>query len=164
MKLQSLKDLFHHELKDLYSAEGQIIDALPRMIENASNEDLKAALQDHLDRTREHRERIEKIGNELDLKPGGHKCRGMEGLIQEGKDLLNEQTEKNVLDAAIIGVAQRVEHYEMAAYGTARTYAAKLGFHDVADELQKTLDEEGEADRLLSRLAERSINFEALVT
>lgn len=164
MKLETLKDLFHHELKDLYSAEKQIIDALPKMIEGASNADLKTALRDHLELTREHLARIEDVCEELDLKPGGHKCKGMEGLIEEGSELLKEKTEKNVLDAGIIGAAQRVEHYEMAAYGTARTHAAKLGFHDVADKLQGTLDEEGEADRLLSRLAERSINFEALVT
>ena len=164
MKLETLKDLFHHELKDLYSAEKQIIDALPKMIEGASNAELKTALEDHLEVTREHLARIEDIAEQLDLKPGGHKCKGMEGVIEEGSELLEEDAEKNVRDAGIIGAAQRVEHYEMAAYGTARTHAAKLGFHDVAEELQKTLDEEGEADRLLSRLAERSINFEALVT
>lgn len=167
MKLMTLKDLFHHELKDLYSAESQIEKALPKMIDAATDRELQTALSDHLKVTREQKKRIEKISEDLDFSPRGHKCRGMEGLIEEGSDLLKKNSDEidaNVRDAGIIAAAQRIEHYEMAGYGTARTFAEKLGLHDVADVLQKTLDEEGEADRLLSRIAERSLNFEAMAT
>lgn len=167
MKLMNLTDLFHHELKDLYSAEGQIEKALPKMIDKTSDEELRQALSDHLKQTREQKKRIEKICEDLDCSPRGHKCKGMEGLIEEGSDLLKknkDEIDPHVRDAGIIAAAQRIEHYEMAGYGTARTMAEKLGLHDAADMLQKTLDEEGEADRLLSRIAERSLNFEAMVS
>lgn len=165
MKLKTLEDLLHHELKDLYSAEGQLEKALPKMIDAANDKELQNVLSDHLKITRRHRKTIEKIADGLGFGPGGHKCKGMEGLIKEGDDLIkNPDIDPQVLDAAIIASAQRVEHYEMAGYGVARTYASKLGHHDVADDLQKILEEEGEADRTLTRLAERKINFEAMTT
>jgi len=163
MKIETLKDLFHHELKDLWSAEDQITRALPKMIDAASDKELLTALSEHLKATREHRRRIEAICEEQGWGPRGHKCVGMEGLIKESEDLLKDDLPTEVRDAAIIGAAQRVEHYEIAAYGTARTYAEKLGLTSAADRLQTTLEEEGEADRLMTRLAERRINFEAMV-
>lgn len=162
MKIETLKDLFHHELKDLWSAEDQLTTALPKMIDAASDKELQKALSDHLSVTRTQKKRIEAICDEMGWGPRGHRCKGMAGLIEEGSDYLDDELPANVRDVAIIGAAQRVEHYEMAAYGTARTHAEKLGLHDAAEELQKTLEEEGEADRALTRLAERSLNFEAM--
>jgi len=162
MKIETLKDLFHHELKDLWSAEDQLTKALPKMIDAATDKELQSALSDHLSVTRKQKKRIESISDDLGWGPRGHRCKGMAGLIEEGSDILDDELPADVRDAAIIGAAQRVEHYEMAAYGTARTHAEKLGLYDAADELQKTLDEEGEADRALTRIAERSINFEAM--
>jgi ferritin-like metal-binding protein YciE len=163
MNLDSLMKLYVHELKDLYSAEKQLVDALPKMISAASNKDLKKALKDHLTVTRRQAQRLEKVFARTDFSPRGHKCEGMEGLIKEGASLLKEDSEPDVLDAAIIAAAQRVEHYEIAGYGTARTYAEKLGDYRAADLLQESLEEEAQADRLLSRLAERTINFQAMV-
>lgn len=161
MKLDSLKKLFVHELKDLYSAETQIVDALPKMIENATDSELKTAFQDHLTQTRKQIERLEKIFSSYEFQPGGHKCKGMEGLIKEGEDLLKTDIDPEVRDAALISAAQRVEHYEMAGYGTARAFAQQLGDHQSAELLQQTLDEEANTDEKLSRLAEKSINFQA---
>jgi ferritin-like metal-binding protein YciE len=162
MTLKTLQDLFHHELKDLYSAEVQILKALPKMIDAATDKELQKALSDHLKQSRTHKQRLERVCKSQKCDPTGHKCKGIEGIIKEGEDLLKEKdVPSDVLDAAIIASAQRVEHYEMAGYGTARTYAEKLGDLETADHLQTTLDEEGEADRLLSRLAERGINAEA---
>ncbi len=163
MNLDSLTKLYVHELKDLYSAEKQLIEALPKMIAAAGNKDLKKALKDHLAATRRQVQRLDKVFTRTDFSPRGHKCAGMEGLIKEGASLLKEDSEPDVLDAAIIAAAQRVEHYEMAGYGVARTYAEKLGDYKAADLLQESLEEEAQADRLLSRLAERTINFEAMV-
>ncbi|MGI9037783.1 MAG: ferritin-like domain-containing protein [Gemmatimonadota bacterium] len=163
MNIENLRDLLHHEMKDLWSAENQIIDALPAMVKAASDQGLRRALEDHLKVTKKQQSRVEKICDELDWGPRGHKCAGMEGLIKEGKDLLKEDLPEDVLDAAIIGAAQRVEHYEMAAYGTARNHAREIGLDDVADRLQEILDEEGEADKLLTELANKRINREARV-
>lgn len=163
MNLDSLRKLYVHELKDLYSAEKQIIDALPRMISGAGNPDLKKALKEHLDVTQKQVKRLDKVFADLEFSPRGSKCGGMEGLLKEGASLLKEKTDPDVLDAAIIAAAQRVEHYEIAAYGVARTYAEKLGDYAAADLLQKSLEEEAQADRHLSRLAERTINFQAMV-
>lgn len=163
MNLDSLTKLYVHELKDLYSAEKQLVEALPKMISAASNKDLKKALKDHLAETRRQVQRLDKVFARTEYSPRGHKCVGMEGLIKEGASLLKEDSEPDVLDAAIIAAAQRVEHYEMAGYGTARTYAEKLGDYKAADLLQENLEEEAQADRLLSRLAERTINFQAMV-
>jgi ferritin-like metal-binding protein YciE len=163
MNLDSLTKLYAHELKDLYSAEKQLVEALPKMIAAASNKDLKKALKDHLTATRRQVQRLDKVFARTDYSPRGHKCEGMAGLVKEGAALLKEDSEPDVLDAAIIAAAQRVEHYEMAGYGTARTYAEKLGDYKAADLLQESLEEEAQADRLLSRLAERTINFQAMV-
>ncbi len=164
MKIENLTDLFHHELKDLWSAEDQIAKALPKMIDAATDKELQKALSDHLKQTRQQKKRIEAICEAQGWGPRGHRCAGMEGLIKEGEDLIKDDLPAEVMDAAIIGAAQRVEHYEIAAYGTARTHAEKLGLRDAADQLQVTLDEEGEADRLMTRLAERRINFEAMIS
>ncbi|HYO47517.1 MAG TPA: ferritin-like domain-containing protein [Gemmatimonadota bacterium] len=163
MNLDSLQKLYVHELKDLYSAEKQLVDALPKMIAAASNKDLKLALKDHLGATRRQVQRLDKIFARVDFSPRGHKCKGMEGLIKEGASLLKEDSEPDVLDAAIIAAAQHVEHYEMAGYGVARTYAEKLGDYKAADLLQQSLEEEAQADRHLSRIAERTVNFQAMV-
>lgn len=162
MNLDSLMKLYVHELKDLYSAENQTKEALPRFVESAQDEDLKNAFAEHLEETKEHIKRIESIFENLDFEPGGHKCKGAEGLIEEAKGVLGQGFDESVQDAALIAAAQRLEHYEMAGYGVARTYAEKLGRSEDADLLQKTLEDEGAADRRLTRLAERRLNFEAM--
>jgi ferritin-like metal-binding protein YciE len=162
MNLDSLEKLYVHELKDLYSAETQLLEALPKMAEAASHEDLKAGFKEHLKQTKEHVARLESIFKTLDFKPGGHKCNGMEGLIKEGEEILKEDMPAEVRDAALVAAAQRVEHYEIAGYGVAVAYAEKLGHKDHADLLTQTLEEEGATDRKLTRLASRSLNFFAL--
>jgi ferritin-like metal-binding protein YciE len=163
MEMDSLSKLYVEELKDLHSAERQIIQALPKMIKKASDERLRAALSEHLEVTKEQLARLDQIFEKLGKRATGKKCRGMEGLIEEGKEMMEEDMEPEVLDAALISAAQKVEHYEMAGYGTVRTYANLLGEKEAARLLQKTLDEEGEADKKLSQLAESSINVEAAV-
>jgi len=160
MPANSLQELYVEQLQDLYSAEDQIIKALPKMIEAARSEELKSALNEHLEVTRNQASRIETICQELGEDTEKEKCKGMEGVLREGSDLLKEVSEE-VRDAAIIAAAQRVEHYEMAGYGTARTYATLLGFDKAAGLLEETLDEEKEADEKLSELAE-DLNVEAL--
>lgn len=161
MELDTLKDLYVEELKDLYSAEKQIVKALPRMIKATKHPELKAAFKTHLRQTGEHAKRLEMICKELGVSPRGKKCVGMEGLIEEGSDLIKEKPDEDVLDAGLISAAQHVEHYEMAGYGTVRTYARQLGYEEQAQLLQRTLDEEGETDHLLTDLAEARINLEA---
>lgn len=163
MKLDTPEKLYAHQLKDLWSAEHQILDALPKVISRVRDEQLKKALQEHLKETQGQVGRLKTIFEGLDFEPGGHKCVGMEGLIKEGSELMQEETEPRILDAALIAALQRVEHYEIAGYGTARTFAEKLGRKNDADLLAETLEEEGMADRTMTKLAERSINFEALV-
>lgn len=163
MALESLQDLYLEQLRDLHSAERQIIEALPKMIERASHPELRRGFEAHLRQTEEHLARLEKIGKRIGKDLGGHKCVGMEGLIEEGEDLMAKRADTDVLDAALIAVAQRVEHYEMAGYGCARTYARLLGVDDDAALLQRTLDEEGDTDKRLTDLAERVVNIEALV-
>lgn len=163
MALESLQDLYLEQLKDLHSAERQIIEALPKMIEQTQNTELRAAFQTHLRQTEEQLRRLEQIGKRAGKDLSGHKCKGMEGLLEEGSELMEERADSDVLDAALISAAQRVEHYEMAGYGCARTYARLLGLEDDAQILQKTLDEEGETDHLLTELAERVVNVEALM-
>lgn len=163
MELDTLKDLYVEELKDLYSAEKQLVKALPKMAKAANAPQLKEAFRTHLEQTRRHAERLEQICRELGVSPRGKKCVGMEGLIEEGSDLIKEDPDPDVLDAGLISAAQHVEHYEMAGYGTVRTYARQLGFESQADMLQQTLDEEGETDHLLTALAESGINIEAEV-
>lgn len=160
MKVKTFDDLFVHELKDLYSAEKQILEALGKMAEAASSEELKQAFLEHQKETEIQKQRIEKIFESLDYQPGGSKCEAAEGLIEEGEELIKELEKGEVRDAALIGAAQRVEHYEMAGYGTARTYAEILGNQEAVRLLQETLDEEGETDKKLTELA-RSINKQA---
>ena len=161
MKMQNLKDLYVEELRDLYSAEKQILKALPKMSKAASAPELKAAFDKHLTQTKGHVERLEQIFEALQLKPTGKTCKAMEGLVEEGKELMEEKPEPTVLDAGLIAAAQRVEHYEMAGYGTVRTFAKLLGEEKASKVLQTTLDEEGETDRSLTELAERVINIAA---
>jgi ferritin-like metal-binding protein YciE len=163
MSLESLQDLYLEQLKDLHSAETQIIEALPKMIEQTKHAELREAFETHLDQTREQLRRLDQIGQRAGQKLTGHTCKGMEGLLEEGEELLEERADSDVLDAALIAAAQRVEHYEMAGYGCARTYARLLGLEDDAKLLQTTLDEEGETDHLLTELAERVINIEAMM-
>lgn len=163
MALESLQDLYLEQLKDLHSAEKQIIEALPKMIEQTKHAELRQGFEKHLRQTEEQLSRLEKIGERIGQSLGGHKCKGMEGLLEEGEELLKERADSDVLDAALIAAAQRVEHYEMAGYGCARTYARLLGLEDDAKLLQQTLDEEGETDHLLTAMAERVINVEALM-
>jgi len=163
MEMQTLQDLYVDELKDLYSAENQIIKALPKMIKAASHNELKQAFTRHLRETERHVERIEQVCESLGVSPKGKKCVGMEGLLKEGSELIKEKPEPDVLDAGLIAAAQHVEHYEMAGYGCVRTYARQLGYDSQADLLQTTLDEEGDTDHLLTQIAESAINIEAEV-
>ncbi|MFG0330900.1 MAG: ferritin-like domain-containing protein [Phycisphaerales bacterium] len=162
MKIKNLEDFLAHELKDLYSAETQLTKALPKMAKAAHDESLKKAFKNHLDETQEHVERIKRVCEMLDVRPGGHKCKGMEGLIEEGEELLKEEDlDEHVIDAALIAAAQRVEHYEIAGYGCAITHCERLGFEDAAAILQETLEEEKNADEKLTEIAESSANPEA---
>lgn len=161
MHAENLRDLLVEELKDLYSAENQLVKALPKMAKAASDKKLQDAFKSHLQETRGHVKRLEQVCKQLGVSPKGKKCNGMEGLITEGRELMAEDAEPEVLDAGLISAAQRVEHYEMAGYGTVRTYAKLLGEDAAAHLLQQTLDEEGKANHKLTSLAE-SINLEAL--
>ena len=160
-KMATLEDLYMDLLKDLYSAEKQLVKALPKLAKNAENSELQRAFQDHLRQTEGQVERIERIFSELGGSPRGKKCVGMEGLIEEGNELLQENAEPDVLDAGLIAAAQKVEHYEIASYGTARTWAERLGYNNQAQLLQQTLDEEAEADKKLTQIAESFVNVEA---
>ncbi|REL32937.1 ferritin-like domain-containing protein [Rhodohalobacter sp. SW132] len=157
-KLKNLEDLFHHHLKDVYSAEKQLIKALPKMIKNSSNKDLKKAFEEHLEETKEHKKRLDEIGKELGIEMTGETCEAMKGLIKEAEEFIKENPDLDVKDAGIIADAQRVEHYEISAYGTLVTYAKGVGNKDAAKKLQKTLDEESAADKKLTKLAKKSIN------
>ena len=157
-----LQELLVDELKDIYSAENQIIKALPKMAKAASSPELKRAFERHLEETKRQVERLDQIGEALDVRMTGKKCKGMEGLIEEGKEIMSEDLEEDALDAGLIGAAQKVEHYEIAAYGTARAHANMLGLNKIAKLLQQTLDEEGATDKKLTQLAESIINVEAV--
>lgn len=161
MKMKTLGDLLIHELKDLYSAEKQLTKALPKMIKAASNADLKQALESHLEETEGQVERLDRIFGQLDASNRGTKCKAMEGLLEEGKSVLEEDMDEDVRDAAIIAAAQRVEHYEIAGYGCARTFAQQLGHAEIAELLQATLDEEKAADEKLTEIALQGVNAEA---
>ena len=161
MTLNTLKDLYIHELKDLYSAENQIIKALPKMVKAATNDQLASGFQEHLEQTKEHAERLEKILSSLDQSTRGPKCKGMEGLLAEGGEMMKEEADEEVRDAGLIAAAQRVEHYEIAGYGSARTYASLLGDDEGKNLLQMTLDEEADTDKKLTALATSSINVAA---
>jgi ferritin-like metal-binding protein YciE len=161
-EMNPLQELLVDQLKDLYSAENQIVKALPKMAKSASSPELRRAFERHLEETKRQVERLNQIGQALGIRLTGKKCKGMEGLIEEGKELMGEDFEDDVLDAGLIGAAQKVEHYEIAAYGTARTHAEMLGFTKAARLLQQTLDEEAATDKKLTTLAENIINVEAV--
>jgi ferritin-like metal-binding protein YciE len=154
MQVNSMRDLFIEEMRDLYSAETQLITALPQMAAAANSDTLKSAFQKHLDETRGHVQRLTEIFGDLGQSPSGKTCKAMQGLIAEGSDAIHMQGDPDVRDAALIAAAQRVEHYEMAGYGVVRTFAKELGFDNAASKLQKTLDEEGNADKKLTSIAE----------
>jgi ferritin-like metal-binding protein YciE len=161
MPLDNLKNLFEEELKDVLSAEKQLVKALPKMAKGASSEELKAGFEEHLEQTRTHVERLEQVFQLIDAPPRAKKCVAMEGLIEEGSELLEEDAEPDVLDAALICAAQKVEHYEIATYGTLVTWAKQLGLDEAAALLAQTLDEEKETDAKLTELAEAGINASA---
>jgi ferritin-like metal-binding protein YciE len=162
MALHTLHDLLISELKDLYSAENQLLKALPKMAKAATEKKLKDAFLGHVTETEVHLERLGMIFEGLGGSPKGKKCKAMEGLLEEGKDVMAEEADPAVRDAALIAAAQRVEHYEMAGYGCVRTFAKLLGMTEAAELLQQTLDEEGAADQRLTKLAESVINAEAV--
>lgn len=161
MKMEDLSDLFHDELKDIYDAEHQLVKALPKMAKAATSPKLKAAFEKHLEQTEEHINRLDKVFEIIDKKPSRKTCKAMKGLIEEGEEVLKEKMDEEVRDAALIASAQRVEHYEMAGYGCLRTWAKLMGHADAQKILQTTLDEEGETDHLLTKLAEGGINVKA---
>ena len=159
---ESLQNVYVEQLKDLYSAEQQILKALPKMAKAVRHAELRNAFQEHEVMTRTHVERLDSIFSQLGEKGTGHKCKGMEGLLAEGEELLEEHEQSEARDAALIAAAQRVEHYEIAGYGTVRTFANILGFPEHADLLQRTLDEEGQTDKRLTTLAETVVNIDAV--
>jgi ferritin-like metal-binding protein YciE len=156
--LNDLNDLLVDQLKDLYNAESQLTKALPKMAKKATNPDLKKAFETHLAETQNQISRLEQVFEALGEKPKGKTCHAMKGLIEEAQEVLSEDAEDAVRDAALIAAAQRVEHYEIAGYGTVRTYAESLGHTQAAKLLQQTLDEEGKTDKLLTQLAENCVN------
>lgn len=159
--MKNLEDLFQHQLKDLYSAESQLIKALPKMQKKASDEKLKKAIEKHLEETKEHKERLKEVCDELGIKPTGEECKAMKGLIEEAESFLEEDADEDVKDAGIIAEAQRVEHYEISGYGTVIRYAKELGHDKIAKKLAKTLEEEYKADQDLNKMAEGRLNREA---
>lgn len=161
MKTGTLEDLLTDELKDIYSAENQILKALPKMAKAAQSEELRMAFEEHLEQTKEQVRRLEQICEEMNVSPRGKKCVGMEGLIEEGKEVMQEELDADSMDAGLIGAAQKVEHYEMAAYGTARAHARQLGLSRAVTLLEKTLEEEKVTDEKLTKLAENQINVQA---
>jgi ferritin-like metal-binding protein YciE len=153
MQLQTLNDLLVEQLQDLYSAETQLVEALPKMASAASNEELRKAFEHHLQETNDHVQRLTEIFGQIGKTPGGETCEGMKGLIREGEEMIGLSGDPTVKDAGLIAAAQRVEHYEISAYGTARTLADELDLDDAVDLLDQTLDEESNADKLLTKIA-----------
>jgi len=153
MNLNSLQDVFKEQIEDLYSAETQLVEALPKVAAAANSDELKTALQQHLEETRGHVQRLQQIFGDAGITSPSEHCKGMEGLLEEGNEIAGAQGDPAAKDAALIAAAQRVEHYEIAAYGTARTLADALGFDDAKDLLDQTLDEESDADKLLTKIA-----------
>lgn len=162
MKLNSLHDLYIHQLKDLYSAESQLIDALPSMAKEANHADLKQAFSEHLQQTKQHKDRLEKIGKNLGVDLDGETCQAMKGLIKEGKEMIKQKAADAVKDAGLITSAQRVEHYEIAGYGTVCTFAEMLGRTDDLRLLQETLSEEKNTDEKLNKIAKQTVDPAAL--
>ena len=161
-KLKNLEELFHHQLKDLYSAEKQLLEALPKMAKKAQDPKLKQAFELHLEETEEHKARIEQVCEMLGISPGRMKCKAMEGLIEEGEEMIHEDADPEVKDAGLIAEAQRIEHYEISGYGTAHHYAERLGHPEVARILEATLKEEQNTDTKLNKLAKGYINQKAM--
>ncbi len=159
--MKNLEELFEHQLKDLYSAENQLLKALPKMVEHATDAKLKKAFENHLEETKQHKTRLEEICKELEIDPKGETCKAMKGLLKEADDFMEEVKDKEVKDAGMIAEAQRVEHYEISGYGTAVRYAKELGHKDIAKKLKMTLDEEYNADKTLNDLAESRLNKKA---
>lgn len=164
MKIQSLENLLCDELKDLYSAENQQIKTLPKLVKAAESSDLRAAFKNHLEQTRTHAKRIEQICGVLKVRPSGKKCLGMEGLVEETNEVLHEDMQNEPRQAAIIGAAQRAEHYEIGAYGTAIAHAKQLGYMKFVDLLVQTLEEEKQVDRLLTSIAKTRVNVQAAMS
>jgi ferritin-like metal-binding protein YciE len=163
MKIDTLEDLLTDELKDLYSAENQILKALPKMAKTARSKELRMAFEEHLKQTENQVRRLEKAAQELGFSPKGKKCMGMEGLLEEGKEIMTNGSKDpaSPMEAGLIGAAQKVEHYEIAAYGTASAHARQLGFNSVAKLLDETLEEEKTTDEKLTKLAENQVNVQA---
>jgi ferritin-like metal-binding protein YciE len=161
MELNTLKDLYIHELKDLYSAEKQLVTAIPKMAKAAKNQELAAGFREHLEQTKGHVERLERVLSTMGQSTRGPKCRGMEGIVAEGAEMIEKEGNDEVKDAGLIAAAQRVEHYEMAGYGSARTYAEMLDDQEGAKLLSQTFEEEKETDEKLTKLAKSAINVEA---
>lgn len=159
---ESLQKLYLEQLRDLFSAEDQILEALPKMAKQTTHAELKRAFQEHYQQTEQQVQRLQRIFDDMGESPEGEECDGMKGLIKEGEKTMEEFKDSDVLDAALIAAAQRVEHYEMAGYGCARTYAHMLGQQEHADLLQRTLDEEEDTDEKLTDLAESAVNIDAL--
>jgi ferritin-like metal-binding protein YciE len=161
MTLDNLESVLIMQLDDLYSAEEQLIDALPKMADAAHNPELKSAFQTHLAETRQQKQRLQRAFQLLNREPGGETCEAMQGLIAEGEEVIGLKGDPDVKDAALIAAAQRVEHYEIAGYGCARTFASRLGLNSIASLLQETIEEEGNADKILTHVAESVVNTEA---
>jgi ferritin-like metal-binding protein YciE len=160
--MNNLQDLYVEQLQDLYDAEKQIVDALPKMVRHATTDQLRAGFEEHLEQSRQHVQRLEQIFTSLSINPGSEKCEAMRGIIKEGEELMGKKAEQEVMEAGLIASAQRVEHYEIAAYGTVRTLAKQLGRNEDAEILERTLAEEKETDEKLTHLAQESINPKAL--
>lgn len=159
--MKTLEDLFEHQIQDLYSAEEQLIEALPKMAKKSNDEKLEKALNNHLEETKTHLNRLKSICDRLGIQGQEEKCLAMEGLIREAEHFMKEDMEQDVLDAGIVAEAQRIEHYEISAYGTAARFAKELGYDDIADTLKSTLDEEYHADDKLTKIAEKRLNDQA---
>jgi ferritin-like metal-binding protein YciE len=164
MQMENLQDLLKEDLKDVYNAENQLVKALPKMAKNATNPQLKEAIQTHLEETKEHVGRLEQVMEMLGMPARGKTCKAMQGILEEGKEVMDEDAEDDVMDAALIGAAQKVEHYEIATYGTLCTYADLLGLKEAKRLLGQNLEEEKKTDQLLTELAESVINLEAADT
>lgn len=160
MEMETLKDLFIDELRDVYHAEGQLLRALPKMAKKAESPELKTAFEQHTEETRSQKQRLEEVFGLFEEKPRTKVCKGMQGIVEEGKEMMQEDMDADVMDAALIAAAQRAEHYEIAVYGTLRTYAQLLGNDEAARILQEILDEEGATDKKLNKLAEK-LNVQA---
>lgn len=160
-KMENLKDLLVHHVKDLYSAEEQMIEALPKVMENTKNPELKSIFADHLEVTKKQKKRLEDVADLMGISPSGETCKAMKGLVNETSSFIKEDASPEVKDAGLIADAQKVEHYEISGYGTAITYAESLGLTEVADILKQTIDEEKSADEKLNKIAKSKINEKA---